>query len=123
MEKACANRPAKSRQRSENEILDEATKRLLRATKEEAKKHWKPINYESLRREGYSDRFIEKVREAWPISAGASQAQEFNDGDARERRRPPRENYRVRMSPISRECAYDFDMVQSPAPHQLKSGS
>jgi predicted GNAT family N-acyltransferase len=56
--------PAKSRQRSEEEILDQATSRLLKATKQEAKKRGRPINYESLRREGYSERFIEKVREA-----------------------------------------------------------
>jgi hypothetical protein len=56
--------PAKSRQRSEEDVLDQATKRLLKATKQEAKKRGRPINYESLRREGYSERFIEKVREA-----------------------------------------------------------
>lgn len=56
--------PAKSPQRSEEVILDQATKQLLRATKEVAKKQAKPIDEESLRREGYSDRFIEKVRQA-----------------------------------------------------------
>jgi hypothetical protein len=55
---------AKPRQRSDEEILDQATKRLLKATKQEAKKRGRPINYASLRREGYSERFIEKVREA-----------------------------------------------------------
>lgn len=56
--------PAKQRQRSEDEILDQATQRLLKVVKQEAKKRGKPINYESLQREGHSDRFIEKVREA-----------------------------------------------------------
>jgi hypothetical protein len=55
---------AKSRRRSENEILDQATEQLLRATKQEAKKRGKSINYESLRRDGYSERFVDKVREA-----------------------------------------------------------
>lgn len=55
---------AKIRQRSEEEILDQATRQLLKATKEEAKKKEKPVNEESLRRDGYSDQFIEKVRDA-----------------------------------------------------------
>jgi hypothetical protein len=55
---------AKPRQRSEEEILDQATRQLLRATKEVAKKQGKSMNDESLRREGYSERFIEKVRDA-----------------------------------------------------------
>lgn len=62
-EKDMPKSSAKSRQRSEDEILDDATKQLLKATKQEAKKRGKPIKYESLRAEGYSDRFIEKVRE------------------------------------------------------------
>jgi hypothetical protein len=55
---------AKPRQRSENEILDQATQQLLKATKQEAKKRGKSISDESLRREGYSERFIDRVREA-----------------------------------------------------------
>ncbi|MEY2576368.1 MAG: hypothetical protein QOF80_1855 [Verrucomicrobiota bacterium] len=55
---------AKPRQRSEDEILDQATRQLLRATKEVAKKQGKSMNDESLRREGYSERFIQKVRDA-----------------------------------------------------------
>jgi hypothetical protein len=55
---------AKSRQRSEEEILDQATQQLLRAAKEQAEKSGKPMNRESLRQDGYSDRFIEKVRDA-----------------------------------------------------------
>ena len=55
---------AKSRQRSEEDILDQATQQLLKAAKVEAKKRGKPLNEESLRRDGYSDRFIEKVRQA-----------------------------------------------------------
>jgi hypothetical protein len=55
---------AKPRQRSEEEILDQATRQLLRATKEAAKKSSKSIDEDSLRRAGYSERFIEKAREA-----------------------------------------------------------
>jgi hypothetical protein len=53
--------PAKSRHRSEDEILDQATRQLLNATKQ-ANKRGKLINYDALRREGYSERFIKKVR-------------------------------------------------------------
>jgi hypothetical protein len=55
---------AKSRQRSEEEILDQATQQLLKATKVQAKKSGKPMDRESLRQDGYGDRFIEKVRDA-----------------------------------------------------------
>ncbi|HEV2841556.1 MAG TPA: hypothetical protein VGW39_09555 [Chthoniobacterales bacterium] len=54
----------KARQRSEEEILDQATQQLLKATKEQAKKSGKPVDGESLRQDGYSDRFIERVRDA-----------------------------------------------------------
>jgi hypothetical protein len=54
----------KTRQRSEDEILDQATQQLLKATKQEAKKRGRSISDESLRREGYSERFIDRVREA-----------------------------------------------------------
>jgi hypothetical protein len=53
--------PAK-RKRSEDEILDQATTQLLKETKQEANKRRKSINYDALRREGYVERFIEKVR-------------------------------------------------------------
>jgi hypothetical protein len=56
--------PAKPGRRSEDAILDQATQQLLKATKEEARKRRKPIDDDSLRREGYSARFIDKVREA-----------------------------------------------------------
>jgi hypothetical protein len=55
---------AKPRQRSEEEILDQATQQLLKATKEQAKKSRKPMDRESLRQDGYSDRFVDKVQDA-----------------------------------------------------------
>ncbi len=50
--------------RTEDEILDQATRQLLRAVKEDARKKGKPIAEESLRRDGHSERFIDKIREA-----------------------------------------------------------
>jgi len=55
---------AKTRQRSEEEVLDQATQQLLKGTKEQAKKNGKPMDRESLRQDGYSDRFIDKVQNA-----------------------------------------------------------
>ena len=54
----------KTPSRSEDEILDQATQQLLRDVKEDARKKGKPIVEDSLRRDGYSERFIAKVREA-----------------------------------------------------------
>jgi hypothetical protein len=56
--------PARSRQRSEKKILDQATRQLLAAAKRIANSRGKSICEESLRREGYSERFIEKMRRA-----------------------------------------------------------
>lgn len=61
MRKASAT---KSRQRSEEEILDQAVQQLLRETKNHAKKKAQPIDAEQLRKDGFSDRFIAKVEEA-----------------------------------------------------------
>lgn len=61
MQKAPA---AKSHQRSEEGVLDQAIQQLLGATKDEAKKKGKPLNAPQLRKEGYSERFIDKVENA-----------------------------------------------------------
>jgi hypothetical protein len=61
MRKASAT---KSNQRSENAVLDQAIGQLLRAAKEEAAKKGKPLDRERLRRDGYSERFIDKVERA-----------------------------------------------------------
>ena len=53
-----------AKQRSEESILDQATLQLIRATKAEAKKRGKSVNPETLRKEGFSERFIAKVQEA-----------------------------------------------------------
>ncbi len=55
---------AKASSRSEKAVLDQAVQQLLRATKEEAKKKGEPIDPAQLRKEGYSERFIEQVEKA-----------------------------------------------------------
>jgi flagellar biosynthesis regulator FlaF len=67
--------PAESRQRSEDEILDQATTQLLKATKQEANKRGKSINSDVLRRQGHSERFIEKVRSVSAVLPGDSKSQ------------------------------------------------
>ncbi|MFZ1220599.1 MAG: hypothetical protein WAO00_14995 [Chthoniobacterales bacterium] len=54
----------KQRERSEDEILDQGIKQLLRTTKEQAKKRGKPLTRDQLRKEGYSERFIDQVERA-----------------------------------------------------------
>lgn len=54
----------KRRERSEEEILDQGIKQLLRSTKEQAKKRGKPLTRDQLRKDGYSDRFIDQVERA-----------------------------------------------------------
>ena len=55
---------AKSRKRSEEAVLDQATQQLLRAAKDAAAKNGRRVDPAQLRKEGYSDRFIEKVESA-----------------------------------------------------------
>lgn len=55
---------APSKQRSENAVLDQAIQQLLGATKTETKKKGRPLDSALLRKEGYSERFIDKVEKA-----------------------------------------------------------
>ena len=45
-------------------MLDQAIQQLLSATKDEAKKQGKPVDRAQLRKEGYSERFIDKAARA-----------------------------------------------------------
>jgi hypothetical protein len=58
MQKALA---PKSRKRSENAVIDQAIRQLLSTTKAESKRKGRTIKPRQLRKEGYSERFIEKV--------------------------------------------------------------
>ena len=51
----------KSHERSEEEVLDQAIRQLLCATKEEAKKKGKPLDRAQPGNEGCSERFIAMV--------------------------------------------------------------
>ena len=55
---------AKPKQRSKEAVLDQAIQQLLGATKAEAKKKGKPLDWEKLRKDGYSGRLIEKLENA-----------------------------------------------------------
>ena len=54
----------KRRVKSEAELLDRATNNLLRAVKQKILKKEGRVDYDKLRKEGYSDRFLAKVEAA-----------------------------------------------------------
>ena len=55
---------AKWRAKSEAELLDHATNNLLRALKREMLKKDGHIDYDKLRKEGYSERLLVKLEQA-----------------------------------------------------------
>ena len=55
---------AKGRAKSEAELLDHATNNLLRALKREMLKKDGRIDYDKLRKEGYSERLLAKLEQA-----------------------------------------------------------
>jgi hypothetical protein len=55
---------AKRRAKSEGKLLDHATKNLLRALKEDMLKKDGRIDYEKLRKDGYSERLLAKLEQA-----------------------------------------------------------
>ena len=54
----------KTKQKSEDQILDEATMRLLRGIKQQEKVQGKVVTSDKMRKEGYSERFIAKMEQA-----------------------------------------------------------
>ena len=55
---------AKRRAKSEAELLDHASKNLLRALKRDMLKKEGRINYDKLRKDGYSERLLAKLEQA-----------------------------------------------------------
>ena len=55
---------SKRRVKSEAELLDHATNNLLRALKREMLKKDGRIDYDKLRKEGYSERLLAKLEQA-----------------------------------------------------------
>jgi hypothetical protein len=51
-------------EKSEAELLDQATGNLLRAVKQKMLKKQGHVDYPKLRKDGYSDRFLAKLEEA-----------------------------------------------------------
>lgn len=54
----------RSKTKSDDQLLDQATNSLLSAIKQHAKEKGKSVAPDKLRRDGYSDRFISKVEGA-----------------------------------------------------------
>ncbi|MGH8163408.1 MAG: hypothetical protein ACREP1_03635 [Rhodanobacteraceae bacterium] len=78
---------AKASGRSEEAILDQAVKQLLRATKESAKRKGQPTDPAQLRKEGYSERFIDQVEKEPSDSFVSPQTHKLADFDFQQRRR------------------------------------
>jgi len=55
---------AKRRPKSEADVLDRATKNLARAIKQDMIKKDGRVDYDKLRRVGYSERLLEKLQRA-----------------------------------------------------------
>ena len=55
---------AKRRAKSEAELLDHASKNLLRALKQDMMKKEGRIDYDKLRKDGYSERLLAKLEQA-----------------------------------------------------------
>lgn len=55
---------AKRRAKSESELLDHASKNLLRALKRDMLKKEGRIDYDKLRKDGYSERLLTKLENA-----------------------------------------------------------
>jgi hypothetical protein len=51
-------------EKSEAQLLDQATGNLLRAVKQKMVKKQSRVDYGKLRKDGYSDRFLAKLEEA-----------------------------------------------------------
>jgi hypothetical protein len=54
----------KRRQKSAADVLDRATKNLARGLKDEIRKKEGRVDYDKLRKEGYSERLLEKILKA-----------------------------------------------------------
>ena len=54
----------KRRAKSEAKILDHATGNLLRALKQDMRNKGGRVDYEKLRKDGYSDRLLAKLEQA-----------------------------------------------------------
>ena len=50
--------------KSEEDVLDRATKNLARALKDDMRKKNGRVDYDRLRKEGYSERLLQKIQKA-----------------------------------------------------------
>ena len=55
---------AAKKEKSEADLMDQATERLLRAVKQKLRKKQGRVDYAKLRKEGYSDRFLARLEDA-----------------------------------------------------------
>ena len=55
---------AGQKEKTEAQLLDQATNQLLKAAKQALAKKQGRVDYDKLRKDGYSDRFLAKVQDA-----------------------------------------------------------
>ncbi|HEX7578309.1 MAG TPA: hypothetical protein VF430_09765, partial [Verrucomicrobiae bacterium] len=80
----------------------------MRAVKQKIIKKEGRVDYDKLRKEGYSDRFLAKVEVACPLSFIFSQPHKFHHGEVQQRRGPLRVFQGIRISHSSRQLADNF---------------
>jgi|SRR5712692_760433 len=76
---------AKRRAKSEAELVDHTSKNLLRALKRDMLKKYGRIDYDKLRKDGYSQRLLAKLEQA-RFSLILSQTHKLEDRDVEQRR-------------------------------------
>jgi len=55
---------ASKKEKSDADLLDQATVQLLRAVKQKMRKKQGRVDYPKLRKEGYSERFLARLEDA-----------------------------------------------------------
>jgi len=55
---------AARKEKSEADLMDQATEQLLRAVKEKLRKKQGRVDYAKLRKEGYSERFLARLEDS-----------------------------------------------------------
>ena len=55
---------AARKEKSEADLMDQATERLLRAVKQKLRKKQGRVDYAKLRKKGYSERFLARLEDA-----------------------------------------------------------
>lgn len=64
LDRECVKVNAPRKEKSEADLLDQATGQLLKAVKQKMRNKQGRVDYAKLRKEGYSDRFLARLEDA-----------------------------------------------------------